>query len=122
MSHYDRRDKYGLRKGTKRATAAAMFEQGCTKADVRKATRHTQYNLLKKLAGDGHRVVRDGSAIKLEVKTTRPTVQSGDVRPRRSDHVRQDTAPPSGQKERELKFPLNLSTGEEKSSPRNPVK
>ena len=68
MSRRDRRDKYGLRLGSKRATAAAMFEKGCTMAEVRKATGHSQYNLLKKLAGDGHRVVRDGSAIKLEVK------------------------------------------------------
>ncbi len=72
VSRHDRRDKYGLRLGTKRATAAAMLETGCTMADVRKATGHTQYNLLKKLAADGHQVVRDGSAIKLEVKTTRP--------------------------------------------------
>ncbi len=68
MSRRDRRDKYGLRLGTKRAEAAAMFETGCTMADVRKTTGHTQYNLLKKLAGAGHRVVRDGSAIKLEAK------------------------------------------------------
>ena len=70
VSRRDRRDKYGLRLGTKRATAAAMFERGCTMADVRKATGHNQYNLLKKLAGEGHTVVRDGSAIKLEVKET----------------------------------------------------
>ncbi len=70
MSHHDRRDKYGLRVGTKRAMAATMFETGCTMADVRKATGHTQYNLLKKLAGEGHRVVRDGSAVKLEVNST----------------------------------------------------
>ena len=70
VSHYDRRDKYGLRKGTKRATAAAMFETGCTMADIRKATGSAQYNLLKKLAGDGHCVVRDGSIIKLEVGKT----------------------------------------------------
>ena len=66
MSHHDRRDKYGLRLGTKRATAADMFETGCTMAGVRKATGHTQYNLLKKLAGDGHRVVRDGKVVRLE--------------------------------------------------------
>ena len=39
-------------------------------ADVRMTTGHTQYNLLKKLAGDGHTVVRDGSAVKLEVGKT----------------------------------------------------
>ncbi len=70
VSRHDRRDKYGLRLGTKRATAAAMFETACTMADVRKATGHTQYNLLKKLAGEGHRVVRDGRVVRLEVKTT----------------------------------------------------
>ncbi len=70
VSRRDRRDKYGLRLGTKRAQAATMFETGCTMADVRKATGHTQYNLLKKLAGVGHRVVRDGSDVRLEVKTT----------------------------------------------------
>ena len=66
----EKRDKYGLRLGTKRATAAAMFERGCTMADVRKATGHTQYNLLRKLAGEGHGVVRDGSIIRLEVNST----------------------------------------------------
>ena len=70
VSRRDRRDKWGLRLGTKRATAAAMFETGCTMADVRRSTGHTQYNLLKKLASKGHRVVRDGSAIELEVKST----------------------------------------------------
>jgi len=70
VSHHDSRDKYGLRLGSKRATAATMFERGCTMADVRKATGHTQYNFLKKLAGAGHRVVRDGTAIELEVKST----------------------------------------------------
>ena len=47
-----------------------MFETGCTMAEVRKATGHSQYNLVKKLAGDGHCVVRDGSNIRLEVMTT----------------------------------------------------
>ena len=70
MTRRDRRDKYGLRLGTKRATAAAMFETGCTMAEVRKATGHTQYNLLKKLAGEAHRLARDGSAIMLEAKAT----------------------------------------------------
>ena len=70
VSRHDRLDRYGLRLGTKRATAAAMFETGCTMAEVRKATGHSQYNLLKKLAGAGHRVVRDGGAIELEVKST----------------------------------------------------
>ena len=59
VSRRDRRDKYGLRLGTKRAQAAAMFEAGCTMANVRKATGSAQYNLLKKLADDGHCVVRD---------------------------------------------------------------
>ena len=66
MTGRDKRDKYGLRLGTKRAAAAAMFERGCTMADVRKATGHTQYNLLKKLAGEGHGVVRDGKVVRLE--------------------------------------------------------
>ena len=70
VSRHDRRDKYGLRLRTKRAQAAAMFEAGCTMADVRKATGSAQYNLLKKLAGDGHRVVRNGNTIKLEVGKT----------------------------------------------------
>ncbi|GEM_PF-5971284 len=68
VSHHDRRDKYGLQLGTKRAQAAAMFEAGCTMADVRKATGSAQYNLLKKLVDDGHCVVRDGNTIKLEMK------------------------------------------------------
>ena len=66
VSRHDRRDNYGLRLGTKRATAASMLETGCTMADVWNATGHTQYDLLKKLAGDGHCVVRDGGAITLE--------------------------------------------------------
>jgi len=70
VSRRDRRDKYGLRLGTKRAQAAAMFETGCTMANVRMATGSAQYNLLKKLAADGHCVVHDGSAIMLEAKAT----------------------------------------------------
>ena len=70
VSRHDKRDKYGLRLRTKRAQAAAMFEAGCTMANVRKATGSAQYNLLKKLAGDGHRVVRNGNTIKLEVGET----------------------------------------------------
>ena len=45
-----------------------MFETGCTMADVRKVTGSAQYNLLKKPAGDRHRVVRDGSTIRLEAR------------------------------------------------------
>ena len=70
VSHHDRRDKYGLRLGTKRATAAAMFETGCTMANVRKATGQNQYNLLKKLVAGGHTVVRDENGIRLEVGKT----------------------------------------------------
>ena len=70
VSRHDRRDKYGLRLGTKRATAAAMFEKGCTMAEVRKATGQNQYNLLKKLVAGGHTVVRDENGIRLEAKAT----------------------------------------------------
>ncbi len=38
--------------------------------DVRNATGHTQYNLLTKLAGDGHCVVRDGKVVTLEPRET----------------------------------------------------
>lgn len=42
-----KRDKYGLRVGSKVSRAVAMFEKGCTMADVKEATGSPQYNMLK---------------------------------------------------------------------------
>ena len=65
---HDKRGKFGLRKGTKVSMAAAMFEKGCTMADVKKATGSNQYNVLRSLETAGHAITRDGKAIKLALK------------------------------------------------------
>ncbi len=63
-------DKFGLRVGAKVSIAAAMFEKGCTMADVKAATGSTQYNVLQRLEQQGHRVTRVGRKISLTAKTS----------------------------------------------------
>ena len=54
----DKRDKYGLRVGTKGSMAASMLESGCTMAKIKEATGGTRYNLVRKLTAAGHEIVR----------------------------------------------------------------
>ena len=61
-------DNYGLLRGSKRSIAAEMLEKGCYMKDIRLATGHTQYNLLKELREAGHRVVNSGGLITLTHK------------------------------------------------------
>ncbi len=53
-----KRDKFGLKVGSKVGKAAAMFENGSTMADVRSETGGNQYNVLKWLERQGHAVRR----------------------------------------------------------------
>ena len=54
----DKRDKFGLRVGTKGSMAASMLEAGCTMAEIKEATGGTRYNLVRKLTAAGHEIVR----------------------------------------------------------------
>lgn len=49
-------DKFGFRIGSKRATAAKLYERGATQADMVAATGTTQYNMLEDAKRRGHRV------------------------------------------------------------------
>ncbi len=64
----DKRDKFGLRLGTKRAQAAAMLEKGCKMAEVRAKTGMTHYDLLKRLEETGHQVSCNSGMIQLTAK------------------------------------------------------
>lgn len=63
-------DAFGLRVGSKRAIAAAMFVKGCTMGDVKKNPKvgQTVYNLLTALAADGHKVKNEDGVITLKAK------------------------------------------------------
>lgn len=50
------KDRYGVTEGTKASLALKMFEKGCTMRDVVIEHGDTQYNILRKLAKEGHKV------------------------------------------------------------------
>lgn len=50
------RDKFGITKGTKTSDAVAMYERGCTAAEITEELGGRYYNILAKLAKDGHKV------------------------------------------------------------------
>ena len=54
-----KKDEFGLRKTTNTSTAASMFKKGCTMQDVKKKTGSNQYNVLKFLERQGHKVSKD---------------------------------------------------------------
>jgi len=54
----DKRDRYGLRVGTKGSAAASMLEAGCTMAEIKEATGGTRYNFVRKLTAAEHEIVR----------------------------------------------------------------
>jgi hypothetical protein len=63
------RDRYGLIVGSNTSAAAAMFEEGTTMPEIKKRFGDNKYNLLGKLANDGHRVERfEGGRIRLTHK------------------------------------------------------
>ena len=53
------KDPFGLRKGTNTHKAATMFAKGATMADVKTKTGSNQYNVVKWLEKQGHKVTRD---------------------------------------------------------------
>lgn len=59
------KDAFGLRIGTARSNAAAMFSKGAKMSDVKSETGTNHYNLLKQLVDAGHTVEKDGSVITL---------------------------------------------------------
>lgn len=62
------KDKFGLVKGSKASQAAAMFEKGARMADIRELTGTNHYNMLKRLAKKGHKIIRAKGYIKLTHK------------------------------------------------------
>jgi hypothetical protein len=48
--------------------AAAMFERGATMKEVKDTVGDTMYNLLRRLEKQGHRITKQGSLFKLNVK------------------------------------------------------
>ncbi len=64
-----KKDAFGLRPGTKTATAASMFRKGASMADVKKRTGSNQYNILKFLENQGHKVTRKDGVITVTPKT-----------------------------------------------------
>lgn len=49
-------DRYGLKKNSKSSMALQLFERGATMAEAKKMTGGTHYNILRKLAIQGHKV------------------------------------------------------------------
>ena len=61
------KNAFGRRVGTKADAATQLFArpEGATMAEVRKVTGQNQYNLLKRLKKEGHKIDKDGIRIKL---------------------------------------------------------
>ena len=59
------KDEFGLRKGTARSEAAALFKKGAKMKSVKEETGTNHYNLLTQLEKEGHTVKKDGSLITL---------------------------------------------------------
>jgi len=53
------KDKFGLRKGTNTQKAATMFARGSTMANVKAKVGSNQYNVLKWLERQGHKITKD---------------------------------------------------------------
>ncbi len=51
-------DQFGLRRATATSKAAGMFTKGCQMGAVKKATLSNQYNILRWLEAQGHKVTR----------------------------------------------------------------
>ena len=50
------KDKFGIIKGTKTATAVQLYEKGATAKDIKEATGGKFYNVLTKLTSEGHKL------------------------------------------------------------------
>ena len=62
------KDDFGLRKGTNTAKAATMFRKGATMVDVKAKTGSNQYNVLKWLEKQGHKITRKDGFITVTPK------------------------------------------------------
>ena len=62
------KDTFGLRKGTNTQKAAALFAKGATMAEVKAKTGSNQYNVLKWLERQGHKVTRKDGFITVTPK------------------------------------------------------
>jgi len=62
------RDKFGLTKGTNTQKAASMFRKGATMAEVKAKTGSNQYNVLKWLERQGHKITRKDGYITVTPK------------------------------------------------------
>ena len=62
------KDKFGLRKGSNTQKAATMFTKGATMADVKAKTGSNQYNVLKWLEKQGHKITRKDGFITVTPK------------------------------------------------------
>lgn len=55
----EKKDRFGITVGTKTSMAVAMYEKGCTAKDILDALGGRFYNILKQLAKEGHKVIKD---------------------------------------------------------------
>ena len=62
------KDSFGLRKGSNTAKAATMFRKGATMAEVKTKTGSNQYNVLKWLEKQGHKITRKDGFITVTPK------------------------------------------------------
>ena len=62
------KDTFGLKKGTNPQKAATMFRKGATMADVKTKTGSNQYNVLKWLEAQGHKITRKDGFITVTPK------------------------------------------------------
>ena len=62
------RDSFGLTKGSNTQKAASMFTKGSTMADVKAKTGSNQYNCLKWLEKQGHKITRKDGFITVTPK------------------------------------------------------
>lgn len=58
-------DRYGVSVGSRSNQAILLFERGATMKEVKEVTGDSKYNLLKKLASEGHTIERDGPVFRL---------------------------------------------------------
>ncbi|KAH0548325.1 hypothetical protein GP486_007987 [Trichoglossum hirsutum] len=66
-------DKWGCMAGSKNSQALALFEQGATAAEVSAAIGGTYYNILSKMAKQGHKINKVGAVIQITHMFDKPT-------------------------------------------------
>lgn len=61
-------DKWGCMEGSKNSQALSIFEKGATAKEVKEQLGGTYYNILKRMAEQGHSVEKEGAVIKVTHK------------------------------------------------------